>query len=89
MATVRGVENGYAIARAAKDGYVSAHCQFGRTLASSSTFEHDPAMVVVDVPLGSGHTLYSRIGEWFGWFSVLAALLIVIRVFFFRMRSPN
>jgi apolipoprotein N-acyltransferase len=90
MATVRGVENGYAIARAAKDGFVSAHCQYGRPLASSVTYEHDPptAMVVVDVPLGNGHTLYSRYGDWFGWLSVIVAMLIVIRVFLFRKRSP-
>ena len=89
MATVRGVENGYAIARAAKDGFVSAHCQFGRTLVSSSTSEHDPAVVVVDVPLGSGHTIYGRMGEWFGWLSVIVALLIVVRIFVFRERSAS
>jgi len=91
MATVRGVENGYAIARAAKEGFVSAHCQYGRPLASSVTYEHDPptAMVVVDVPLGNGHTLYSRYGDWFGWFSMIIAMLIVIRVFLFRNRSPS
>jgi apolipoprotein N-acyltransferase len=90
MATVRGVENGYAIARAAKDGFVSAHCQYGRPLASSVTYEHDPptAMVVVDVPLGNGHTVYSRYGDWFGWLSVIVATLIVIRVFLFRKRPP-
>lgn len=90
MATVRGVENGYAIARAAKDGFVSAHCQYGRPLASSVTYEHDPptAMVVVDVPLGNGHTLYSRYGDWFGWLSVIVGILIVIRIFLFRKRSP-
>lgn len=89
MATVRGVENGYAIARAAKEGFVSAHCQYGHGFASSSTFERDPAMVVMDVPLGSGHTLYSRLGDWFGWFSVIVALLIVIRFFLFRKLSTS
>jgi apolipoprotein N-acyltransferase len=54
------------------------------------TYEHDPptAMVVVDIPLGNGHTLYSRYGDWFGWLSVIVAILIVIRVFLFRKRSP-
>jgi apolipoprotein N-acyltransferase len=81
MATVRGVENGYAIARAAKEGFVSAHCQYGRLLASTSTFQRDPAMVIADVPLGNGHTLYNRFGDWFGWLSVIAAVFILIRTF--------
>ena len=58
MAVVRGVENGFAMARSAKTGYVTAHDAYGRTLASSSTFAADPAMVVADVPLGPGPTLY-------------------------------
>ena len=89
MATVRGVENGYAIARAAKDGFVSAHCQYGHAFASASTFEHDPAMVVVDLPLGNGHTLYDRFGDWFGWLSVIVAVLILARCFVFTQQTPS
>jgi apolipoprotein N-acyltransferase len=50
MALVRGVENGFALARSAKTGFVSAHDAFGRTLASNSTFAEDPAMVVTMYP---------------------------------------
>jgi apolipoprotein N-acyltransferase len=56
MALVRGVENGFAMARSAKTGFVTAHDAFGRTLMSNSTFAEDPAMVVADVPLGPGIT---------------------------------
>ncbi len=56
MALVRGIENGFAMARSAKTGFVTAHDAFGRILASNSTFAEDPAMVVADVPLGPGST---------------------------------
>ena len=67
MSVVRGVENGFAIARAAKTGYVTAHDAYGRTLASSSTFAEDPAMVVADIPLGPGNDALHYLGDWFGW----------------------
>lgn len=84
MAVVRGVENGFAMARSAKTGYVTAHDAYGRTLASSSTFAADPAMVVADVPLGPGPTLYTEWGDWFGWLCVAASLVILMMVIFVR-----
>jgi apolipoprotein N-acyltransferase len=59
MALGRGVENGFAIARSAKTGLVSAHDAFGRTPGSNSTFAHDPVMLVGDVPLGPGTSLFA------------------------------
>jgi apolipoprotein N-acyltransferase len=81
MALVRGVENGFALARSAKTGLVTAHDAFGHTLASNSTFAEDPAMVVADVPLGPGITVYSRFGDWFGWLCVALSLGIMVIVF--------
>lgn len=80
MATVRGVENGFAMARSAKTGFVTAHDAYGRILASSSTFAADPAMVVADIPLGPGTTLYSHLGDWFGWLCIIASLVILATV---------
>ena len=89
MALVRGVENGFAVARAAKTGFVTAHDAYGRTLASSSTFAEDPAMVVADVPLGPGSTLYSEFGDWFGWLCVAASLVLLMMVMIFMPRSSR
>jgi apolipoprotein N-acyltransferase len=84
MAVVRGVENGFAIARSAKTGYVTAHDAYGRTLASSSTFAEDPAMVVADVALGPGSTLYTEYGDWFGWLCIALSFAILIMLVIFR-----
>jgi apolipoprotein N-acyltransferase len=88
MAFVRGVENGFAMARSAKTGFVTAHDAYGHTIASSSTFAKDPAIIVADVPLGPGSTLYSEFGEWFGWLCLAASLLILVMVFRFRPSRP-
>jgi apolipoprotein N-acyltransferase len=87
MALVRGVENGFAMARSAKEGYVTAYDAYGRTLAMSSTFVVDPAMVVADIPTGPGPTIYTRFGDWFGWLSVAASVAVVLMILFARRRE--
>ena len=64
--------------RAAKTGFVTAHDAYGATLASSSTFDADPAMVVANVPIGPGPTLYTRYGDWFVALCVLFAAAILV-----------
>jgi apolipoprotein N-acyltransferase len=81
MSWVRGVENGFATARSAKTGYVTAHCAYGGSFGSDSTFEHDPAIIVANLPLGPGMTFYTRFGDWFGWLSIVASIAILIAVF--------
>ena len=81
MSWVRGVENGFATARSAKTGYVTAHCAYGSSFGSDSTFVHDPAIVVANLPLGPGATFYTRYGDWFGWLAVVASIVILIAVF--------
>jgi hypothetical protein len=39
------------------------------------------SMLVADVPLGPGTTVYSRCGDWFGWLSVALSLGIMVLVF--------
>jgi apolipoprotein N-acyltransferase len=80
MSWVRGVENGFATARSAKTGYVTAHCAYGKSFGSDSTFAHDPAIIVANLPLGPGATLYTRFGDWFGWLSIVASIAILIAV---------
>ncbi len=81
MSWVRGVENGFATARAAKTGYVTAHCAYGNSFGSDSTFARDPAIIVANLPLGPGATFYTRFGDWFGWLSIAASMAILIAVF--------
>jgi len=67
MAIMRGVEDGFALVRAASNGLVTVSDAQGRVIASKMDSPAGPPMVIVDVPLGPGPTLYTMIGDAFDW----------------------
>jgi apolipoprotein N-acyltransferase len=73
MAIMRGVESGFAIARAAHSGRLTLSDDRGRVLAEASSEKHD-AELVGTLPLRETRTLYARWGDWFAWLD-LAALI--------------
>jgi len=76
MTMLRGVENGYAIARSARDGWVGAYDAMGRVLAEAPS-SHGLTVVEADIPVQIQPTFYGRFGDVFG-FACMAALLAVI-----------
>ena len=76
MAVMRGVEGGFAIVRAAHDGLVYASDAQGRLVALKKTAPTGPTMIVADLPLGPGPTLYTRIGNLFPWMCVIDSLAL-------------
>jgi apolipoprotein N-acyltransferase len=80
MAIVRGVENGFAVARSASQGLMTLSDAHGRIMAEQPAV-NGPALLVDDLPTGRGHTLYSRIGDVFAqamlalWLGLLALLV--------------
>jgi apolipoprotein N-acyltransferase len=76
QAVMRGVENGFALVRAAHDGLVIASDAQGRLVASKKDAPTGLTMIVADLPLGPGPTLYTRIGNAFAWLCVAAAFAL-------------
>lgn len=76
MAIMRGVESGFAIARAARDGRLTLSDDRGRVLAEADSVNRD-AQLVGTLYLRHTHTLYARWGNWFGWLDV-AALAVLL-----------
>jgi apolipoprotein N-acyltransferase len=76
MAIMRGVENGFALVRAANQGLVTASDAQGRLIASKLDTPTGLTMIVATLPLGPGPTLYTRIGNAFPWLCVAASLAI-------------
>ena len=76
MAMLRGVENGYAIVRSAREGVLTVSDAYGRVTAEAPSGPQTAYNVVV--PLNApGPTLYARYGDVFGWAMLaLSALLI-------------
>ncbi len=72
MALVRGVENGFAMARAAKTGFVTAPTHMAASCSISSTFiARSRDGWLTNIPVGPGPTFYTRFGDWFGWLCVM------------------
>lgn len=102
MSVMRGVENGFAIVRAAHDGLVFASDAQGRLIAVRKDAPTGLTMIVGDLPLGPGPTLYTRIGNTFPWICVIFSFAVgaglsswrrlpgaVRQLFFFRRALPG
>lgn len=78
MAVLRGIESGFAVVRAARNGRLTASDDRGRVdvdLASA-----DPGRALATVVPGSGPTFYARVGDVFGWLVVAACAALMFRV---------
>jgi apolipoprotein N-acyltransferase len=64
MAIMRGVENGFAIVRAADEGLLTASDAEGRLIGQKSA-AFGMTVLIAALPLGPGATLYTRIGDAF------------------------
>ena len=78
MALMRSVEGGYAMVRAAAGGLVTVSDARGRVIARDGSERDAYASVIADVPVGTGHTPYLRIGDAFAWLAGAAGLLVVL-----------
>ena len=74
MALVRGVENGFAIARAAAGGNLTASDRYGRVIGEATTSREHPVTVMTDLGMRGGGTIYTRIGEAFAWLCVVLSV---------------
>lgn len=81
MAIMRGVENGFALVRAANDGMVTASDAEGRLVASKIVAPAGLTQIVADLPLGPGPTFYTRTGDFFVW--LCGALVVAIGLYAF------
>lgn len=70
IAVMRGVEDGFSIARAAKTGYLTVSDSRGRILAEARSDSARFATLLADVPVEHHRTLYLLLGDWFAWVSV-------------------
>lgn len=67
MAVMRGVEDGFAVVRAARQGLMTISDAQGRILASAASKPDSPVVLVAGVPPGRGTTVYAAIGDAFAW----------------------
>src|SRR5580658_8801834 len=78
MAVLRGVENGFAVARAANHGLLTASDANGRLIAQKVARPDQADWLLADLPLGPGPTLYTRIGNVFPCATLGLTLLLCV-----------
>jgi apolipoprotein N-acyltransferase len=88
MAVFRAIENGVSVFRQSDNALSIVADPYGRTLAAVDHFTASEWVTVAQVPTHGVFTVYSAIGDLFGWLFVLAFLAMVIWgvIRWFRLR---
>jgi apolipoprotein N-acyltransferase len=85
MAVMRAVENGFALARSARNGLLTLSDNRGRIIAEASTVPGRFVSVAGKVNVAREETFYTRTGDWFAW--LCAAIFVTLLAFQFLARS--
>ncbi|MBP2651040.1 MAG: Nitrilase/cyanide hydratase and apolipoprotein N-acyltransferase [Firmicutes bacterium] len=88
IAIMRGVEENYAIARAAQWGLLSLSDNKGKIIKMEScATEKDEVLVLGEIQLDQGKSIYSRFGNWFGYFA--EGVFGLLMLFFISLRRQT
>ncbi|OQW59770.1 MAG: hypothetical protein A4S17_02425 [Proteobacteria bacterium HN_bin10] len=86
MAVLRGVENGYAVVRSARNGLLTVSDAYGRVLHEAPSGPQTAYNVSIPTA-GRVPTIYSRIGDAFGWSTLALAGLLIGWTIWVRRRA--
>jgi apolipoprotein N-acyltransferase len=81
MAVMRGVESGFSVVRAARQGYLTVSDDRGRILAEARSDSADFATLVADVPAAHDATLYLLLGDWFAWLALMLLVFSLVQLY--------
>jgi apolipoprotein N-acyltransferase len=70
MAVLRAVENGFALARSARNGLLTLSDNRGRILAEAATAPGRFVSITGKVNVSREESFYTRTGDWFAWLCV-------------------
>jgi apolipoprotein N-acyltransferase len=84
IAIMRGVEDGFSIVRAAKNGYLTVTDDRGRILAETRSDSAPFATLLAEVPTAHHKTLYLLLGDWFAWLSLAILCITIVRLLLLR-----
>jgi apolipoprotein N-acyltransferase len=78
MTAFRAIENGITVIRQADLGFSIVTDPYGRTLAAMDHFAASDRTMVAQVPTKGVRTIYSVIGDLFGWLSAVGFAAVAI-----------
>ena len=79
MAILRGVENGNAIVRTARQGELTISDHKGKVLYEASSTNNKAAGLIGKFPLIAIKTFYSTLGDWFGYLMAITAIIFIFQ----------
>jgi apolipoprotein N-acyltransferase len=77
MAILRAVENGFALARSARNGLLTLSDNRGHILAEATTVPGRFASISGKIDVAHEKTFYTRTGDWFAWLCITAFLILL------------
>jgi apolipoprotein N-acyltransferase len=80
IAVMRGVEDGFSVSRAAKDGFLTVSNNRGKILEETRSDSAPFAKMIATLPAGHSWTLFQVMGDWFAWMSVALLILTIMRL---------
>jgi apolipoprotein N-acyltransferase len=84
MTSLRGIENGFPVIRASRQGFLTVSDRTGRIVAEKRSSALPGVTLLADSPVGGARTFYGRFGDVFGWLCVALAIgvrLVMVRSF--------
>src|SRR4029077_19602283 len=87
MAVLRAVENGFALARSARNGLLTLSDNRGRIIVETATVPGRFVSITGKVNVVYEQTFYTRTGDWLAWLCV--ALFVILLTFPFLARSRS
>ena len=84
MAVLRAVENGFALARSARNGLLTLSDNRGRILAEAATVPDRFVSITGKVNVSPEETFYTRAGDWFAWLCVVVFVSLLASQLFLR-----
>ncbi len=89
IAVMRGVEDGFSVVRAAKQGYLTVSDDRGRILGEIRSDAAPFTTLLTKVPTGHHATVYLWLGDWFAWLAMAIFLSTCARVFWGRSAAAQ
>ncbi|HET9825916.1 MAG TPA: nitrilase-related carbon-nitrogen hydrolase [Chitinophagaceae bacterium] len=89
MAILRGVEDGFATVRAARQGELTISDYTGKVLYETSSTNNNASAFTATFVLHDSSTIYTRSGDWFGIINLAAAISFAFFLLFTRRNTNN
>jgi len=80
IAVMRAAEDGFSLARAARNGLLTAADNRGRIVAEVASGTAPFASLLATVPAGHSNTLFLLLGDWFGWCAIALLALVLVQL---------